>query len=79
MIVHVMAALPLIAWLYLLLARAGFWRVSPALLPTKRPPDTAVGVVAVIPARDEVLTIGDTVASLLRQDFAGSIQVIVVD
>ena len=78
-IVHVLAALPLIAWFYLLLARAGFWRISRASIATDPSPVTAVDVVAVIPARDEVLTIGDTVASLLRQDFTGSMRVILVD
>jgi hopene-associated glycosyltransferase HpnB len=74
-----MAALPLIAWFYLLLARAGFWRVSAVSMPTDPSPETPVHVVAVIPARDEVLTIGDTVASLLRQDFVGSMHVVLVD
>jgi hopene-associated glycosyltransferase HpnB len=74
-----MAALPLIAWVYLLLARAGFWRVSGMSIPTEPSPDAAVHVVAVIPARDEALTIGDTVASLLRQDFVGSMHVVLVD
>jgi len=36
-------------------------------------------VAAVIPARNEVLTIGRTVASLLGQDYPGRFQVIVVD
>ncbi len=36
-------------------------------------------VVAVIPARDEAAVIGEAVRSLLSQNFAGSIQVIVVD
>jgi hopene-associated glycosyltransferase HpnB len=74
-----MAALPFIIWVYLLLARAGFWRVSQALSVTDQVPDRSASVVAVIPARDEVLTIGDTVRSLLQQSFAGSMRVIVID
>jgi hopene-associated glycosyltransferase HpnB len=78
-----LAAVPLFTWLYLLLARASFWRVSSSMSALSsaarlEPPGTA-GVVAVIPARDEAQVIGDTVQSLLRQDFSGSLHIIVVD
>ncbi len=77
------AVIPLSIWLYLLLARGGFWRsASPAralgthvTLPASPPRR----VVAVIPARDEADVIGDAVQSLLQQRFSGSLQVIVVD
>jgi len=36
-------------------------------------------VVAVVPARDEAAVIGDTVRSLLQQDYAGAVHVIVID
>jgi hopene-associated glycosyltransferase HpnB len=70
-------------WLYLIAARGGFWRSAvrddaPCLrageLSGSRP-----AVAAVIPARDEAECIGETVAALLRQDYAGSFRVIVVD
>ena len=66
-------------WLYLLLARGGFW------LGRERDDGTAAGqgpwpsVMAVIPARDEAECVGDTVASLLRQDYPGAFRVILVD
>jgi hopene-associated glycosyltransferase HpnB len=66
-------------WLYLLLGRGLFW------LGRERDAETAPArrswpsVLAVIPARDEAECIGDTVASLLRQDYPGSFRVIVVD
>jgi hopene-associated glycosyltransferase HpnB len=78
-IVHVLAAVPLLVWVYLLVAHGGFWRVSKSLAPACVGPADDVSVVAVIPARDEVDVIGDTVLSLLRQDGVASIQVIVVD
>lgn len=68
-------------WAYLLLGRGGFWRAAER----DRDPVMRDGVqdlptvVAVVPARDEVAVIGDCVASLLRQDYAGSFSVIVVD
>ena len=66
-------------WLYLLLGRGLFW------LGRERDDGTAAGqgswpsVMAVIPARDEAECVGDTVASLLRQDYPGEFRVILVD
>ena len=66
-------------WLYLLLGRGLFW------LGRERDHGTAPGqgpwpsVMAVIPARDEAECVGDTVASLLRQDYPGEFRVILVD
>ncbi len=83
MIVHVLAAVPLLIWIYLLGAHGGFWRVSISLARSGPkedldPPGSA-RVVAVIPARDEADVIADTVRSLLNQRGAGALQVIVVD
>jgi hopene-associated glycosyltransferase HpnB len=77
-IVHVLAALPLFVWLFLLVGRGGFWRVS-RLIASAAPMPSAANVVAVIPARDEADVIGDSVQSLLRQNFSGSLHVIVID
>jgi hopene-associated glycosyltransferase HpnB len=66
-------------WLYLLAGRGRFW------LGRERDEAVATGegarpaVVAIIPARDEAESIGKTVASLLRQEYAGAFNVIVVD
>jgi hopene-associated glycosyltransferase HpnB len=66
-------------WLYLLLGRGLFW------LGRERDDGTAArqgpwpSVMAVIPARDEAECVGDTVASLLRQDYPGEFRVILVD
>jgi len=80
----IIAAIVLATWLYLIAARGGFWRAAerdddgavPAALPSmpQWPPVTAV-----VPARDEAETVGDTVASLLRQDYRGPFNVILVD
>jgi hopene-associated glycosyltransferase HpnB len=79
----VLASIVLAIWLYLIAARGGFWRaaerddggVAPESGGTHRWPSVS----AVIPARDEAETIGETVASLLRQNYQGSFNVIVVD
>lgn len=78
MILHVLASVPLLTWVYLLSARSRFWRVSQFVAPAM-PSAQAASVVAVIPARDEAEVIGDTVQSLLQQQFPGSVHVIVVD
>jgi hopene-associated glycosyltransferase HpnB len=79
----VLASIVLAIWLYLIAARGGFWRaaerddagVTPGSDASRRWP----AVSAVIPARDEAETIGETVASLLRQNYQGIFNVIVVD
>ncbi|MFZ3354472.1 MAG: glycosyltransferase [Xanthobacteraceae bacterium] len=75
------ASMVLAIWLYLLVARGGFWlaaeRDGPVAGAAMRGawPDIAV----VIPARDEASCIGETVASLLMQDYPGELRVVVVD
>ncbi|MEM8950683.1 MAG: glycosyltransferase [Pseudomonadota bacterium] len=68
-----------LAWVYLLLGRDGFWRAQPRLDHyvdlTENPPPVAV----IIPARDEAMTIDTAVRSLLAQNYEGRIDVIVVD
>jgi hopene-associated glycosyltransferase HpnB len=71
------AALSLAIWLYLLFLRGFFWCERPRrapMTPSRRP-----DIVVVIPARDEAATIGETVTSLLRQDYAGGITIVLVD
>jgi hopene-associated glycosyltransferase HpnB len=71
--------LPLAIWLYMLLARRGFWLLrerdtipapSPAVWPS---------VVAVVPARNEADVIQHSIGSLLAQDYPGDFRVILVD
>jgi hopene-associated glycosyltransferase HpnB len=76
------AAMVLATWLYLIAARGGFWRAAerdddalaaPAAVPAWP------AVTAVVPARDETETVGATIAALLRQDYRGPFNVILVD
>ena len=73
------ASIALALWLYLLLARGAFWRCSErddwglAELPAWP------RVAAVVPARNEADCIGDSIGSLLAQDYGGEWTVILVD
>jgi len=75
----VLAVIYTAVWFYLVLARGGFWldaaRESGAPAQGAQWPTVA----AVIPARNEAEYIGDSVSSLLRQDYPGQFSVIVVD
>jgi hopene-associated glycosyltransferase HpnB len=77
------ASMVLAIWLYLLVARGGFWQAAEREEggPAGNAPDGQQwpSISAVIPARDEAECIGETVASLLRQDYPGAFDVIVVD
>ncbi|HEX4239460.1 MAG TPA: glycosyltransferase [Xanthobacteraceae bacterium] len=80
----IIAAIVLATWLYLIAARGGFWRAAegdndgapPAVL---SPIPGWPPVTAVVPARDEAETVGETIASLFRQDYGGPFNVILVD
>ena len=73
------ASMVLAIWLYLLAARGAFW------LARERDDDGTSwsgpwpAVSAIIPARDEAEYVGQTVDALLRQDYRGEFNVIVVD
>jgi hopene-associated glycosyltransferase HpnB len=77
------ASMVLAIWLYLLAARGGFW------LAAQRDGDGPVwngaadgswpAIAAIIPARDEAECVGETIASLLRQNYPGTLHVILVD
>jgi hopene-associated glycosyltransferase HpnB len=70
------AALALLAWLYLLALHGRFWQSGPALAPMR--PDHAPPVAIVVPARDEADVIARSIGSLLTQDYP-DFRVILVD
>ncbi len=77
-----LASMVVAIWLYLVLGRGGFWRAAErdsAVAPGAPPRGAWPAVTAVIPARDEAETVGQTVTSLLRQDYPGVLHVVVVD
>jgi hopene-associated glycosyltransferase HpnB len=69
-------------WIYLLAARGGFWRAIQDEDAPAKPPQSQIAwprIVAVIPARDEAAIIGESIGTLLRQDYRGGFAIIVVD
>jgi hopene-associated glycosyltransferase HpnB len=74
-----LASLSLLIWLFLLLGRGWFWRVS-TLQESAGARQLEPGrVVAIIPARNEADVIAEAVDSLLAQQFDGELRLIVVD
>jgi hopene-associated glycosyltransferase HpnB len=74
-----LALLPVLIWLYLLLARGSFWRIGRLLSTDAASAGAIARVVAVIPARNEATVVGLAVQSLLVQRFAGELHIIVID
>ena len=75
---ELVASMVLVIWLYLLIGRGGFWlgRERDDGVPGQGP---WPAVTAVIPARNEAECVGETITSLLRQDYPGRFSVILVD
>ena len=74
-----LALLPVLIWLYLLLARGDFWRIGRLLSTDAAAAGAMARVVAIIPARNEAGVVGHALQSLLTQRFAGELHIIVVD
>ena len=75
----ILTTLSVAFWVGAFFFRGGFWRADQRLDDTPADLQRWPGIVAVIPARNEAETIGQTVASLLAQDYPGDVSVIVVD
>jgi hopene-associated glycosyltransferase HpnB len=73
------ASMVLLIWLYLLAGRGGFWRAAERDEPAPAGEGSWPAVAAIIPARDEAECVGETITSLLRQDYPGEFSVILVD
>lgn len=72
--------LALAIWLYMLVARGGFWRARERDDATVLPaPPRWPGVVAIVPARNEADVIAQSIGSLLRQDYPGLFRIVLVD
>jgi cellulose synthase/poly-beta-1,6-N-acetylglucosamine synthase-like glycosyltransferase len=78
MIAEALAVLTLLIWLYLLIARGGFWRIAvrkPCAVATVNHPRIAI----VLPARDEAETVAACIASCAAQTYPGAFHVFLVD
>ena len=68
-----------LAWAYLLIGHGSFWLTS-TRLPNNAPvPDCWPRVGVVVPARDEAAVLGETLPTLLAQDYPGELAVWLVD
>ncbi len=72
------AAVSLLVWLWLALLRGMFWRTD-VRLPAGTDPARWPSVAVVVPARDEAAVLPYTLPSLLAQDYAGPVRLILVD
>jgi len=79
MISLALAAVALAAWVYLVLARGGFWLGRER--DDGRPPHPAIlpSVSVVVPARNEADSIAESVSSILSQDYPDLVLVLVDD
>ena len=66
-------------WLYLLLARGGFWLCRVRDDGQFPDPRAWPSVVAIVPARDEAEVIGRSIGSLAAQDYPGDFSILLVD
>ena len=73
------ASMVLAIWAYLIAGRGGFWRTAERDGETPARSGPWPRVAAVIPARDEAECVGETITSLLRQDYPGPFTAILVD
>lgn len=77
---YVFAAIVFAIWIYLIAGRSGFWRADERHdRSVPPPPSDWPDIVAVIPARNEAETIGQAILSLLSQDYAGRLDIVLVD
>ena len=72
-----MTLIALLAWLYLAFLHGRFWQSGPTLAPAR--PLAAPAVAVVVPARDEAEVIARSIGSLLAQDYAGPLRIVLVD
>lgn len=66
-------------WFYLITLRGWFWHADEEFDPDCAEPEAWPSVVVLVPARNEADVIGESVESLLTQDYPGSFHVVVID
>ena len=74
-----LASLALAAWIYLVFAHGRFWLADQRLTEDVPVPAEWPEVVVVVPARNEADVVGESLRSLLAQDYPGAFRVVLVD
>lgn len=77
--IDTIALISLAIWLYLMFGRGGFWLASERDDWTVAEPGAWPRVTIVVPARNEANYIGESISALLRQDYPGRWDLILVD
>jgi hopene-associated glycosyltransferase HpnB len=77
----ILSAVSVLIWLYLTLGRGAFWHLrsfddDPS---THAAPSTWPAIVAIVPARNEAESIGQTLTALLQQNYPGKFSILVID
>jgi hopene-associated glycosyltransferase HpnB len=73
------ASIALAIWVYLIVARGAFWLNTERDEPAPPTPASWPRIAAVVPARNEAASIGESIGSLLRQDYPGGWSIVLVD
>lgn len=76
---EILAVIGITVWIYLIFARGQFWRARVRDTSVPARPEHWPAVAVVVPARNEADLITASIQSLLRQDYAGALRLIVVD
>ncbi|MGA8152016.1 MAG: glycosyltransferase [Terriglobales bacterium] len=79
MIPTCIGAVSLLTWIYLILARGGFWRMRPGPELSGGQASPARRIAIIVPARDEAAAVAQAVRSLVRQAYPGPIHIFLVD
>lgn len=79
MIAACLGAVSLLTWIYLLLARGGFWRMQSDVDPPAAPDTPARRIAIIVPARNEADSVAHSIPSLLRQNYPGATHIFLVD
>ena len=79
MIATCMGAVSLLVWIYLILARGGFWRMRTDRGPSVGQAVPVRKIAIIVPARDEAAVVAQAVQSLLRQTYPGPTHIFLVD
>jgi hopene-associated glycosyltransferase HpnB len=77
--IFILALISLLIWIVLISFRGGFWRADQCLTPVSMPIPNLPAVVAIIPARNEEMTVGRALKSLMDQDYAGDFSIILIN
>ncbi len=79
MLLAIIAAVPVIIWIYLLAFRGRFWEVNRSVTNLERPNVSTARLAVVIPARNEAAVIGRALSSLFEQDFPAPLHIFLID